>query len=170
MTTFKAPPVACRRPGPPTDSAGLGATIRPNFDLNDLAAMAVGDDPLAAQKRWFLRQTEPLRDSLAAKARKQDLSRAAVAARRRAAAVLSDRDLAFPAKRRLLFELWDECEEPAHEGDLRPEVAAGLRARELIEGLVRQKLPRGGEGAYSASELRRLNSKRSSKRRFSPYR
>lgn len=172
MTSFRAP-LECSSAGgggPPTDSAGLGATVRPNFDLNDLALSAVGDDPLAAQKRWFLRQTEELRDDLSAKAHARAVGLAPAAARRRAAEILGDRTTPAAQRRRLLFELWDESEEPSSDDDQRPEALAGARARAEIESAIREQLPEGSAEAYGAAELARLNERRASRRPFAPYR
>ena len=44
-------------------------------DWNDMALLAVGDDPHAAEKRRFLRQTESLRDELADRVRREGLVR-----------------------------------------------------------------------------------------------
>jgi hypothetical protein len=62
-------------------------------------------------------------------------------------------------RRRLLFELWDECD---------PRMASGRAARTHIEAFVRERLPRGSRMAFTPEELARLNYGRSIP--FAPYR
>jgi hypothetical protein len=85
------------------------------------------------------------------------------------------------ARRRLLFERWDECEESlgrtlriddefgtdAQLDALRSE--AGQDARKRIEAFIRRHLPRAGGDGYSAQELEALNRGRTSRARFEPY-
>lgn len=151
------------------DKAGAGATFRPSMDLTDLALKARGENPLAARQRRFLRLTEGLRDDIADRHRKRSLSRSRLRAGRNLDRIWSDEALGFAQKRRMLFRLWDECEEPEGEDDDRPEAAAGLRARRHILQFIRQKMPPGSPGAFSPGELRLLNSNRGSSRPFSPY-
>jgi hypothetical protein len=69
-------------------------------------------------------------------------------------------------RKRVLFELWDECAEsgPANV------VASARTARAVIVSFIRRKLPAGSRDAYPALELRQLNAKRTSAARFEPYR
>ncbi len=151
------------------DKAGLGATFRPSMDLNDLALKARGEDPLAARQRRFLRLTEELRDGMADRHRKRSLSRSRLRAGRNLERIWSDETLAFAQKRRMLFRLWDECEEAESDDDERPEAAAGQRARRHILQFIRQKLPPEASGAFTPAELQRMNSSRRSAQTFAPY-
>ncbi len=93
-------------------------------------------------------------------------------------------------RRRMLFARWDECEggavstdparakaPPAEVLEIRdPGVAltmyrahAGDRARFGIERFIREKLPKEGPQAFSATELAALNKTRKSARPFAPY-
>jgi hypothetical protein len=161
---------ADRARGKNDDDVGPGVTFRPNMDLTDLMLKARGEDPLAARKRRFLRLTEELRDGMADENRVKTLSQSKVRAGHNLDRVWSDPSYSFATKRRLLFQLWDECDEPQREQDDRPEAKAGLRARRHILGYVRQKLPPGSAEAFSPDELRRLNSRRESSGPFEPYR
>ena len=69
----------------------------------------------------------------------------------------------------MLFQLWDECEEPRNELDDRPEAKAGQRVRGHIIRFVRERLPAGSPEAFGLEELRRLNASRSSTKSFAPY-
>lgn len=169
LTVFKAPAGDCGGGGC-DDAAGLGLTIRPNSDLNDLVLRAKGEDPLAAKKRRFLRLTEELRDQLATRYEEANQRRAKVHASRNLERLWSDADLDFAAKRRLLFELWEECEEATGPGGEDPAVAdAGQEARDHIVAFIRRRLPPGSPEAYTPAELRRLNATRTSRQAFAPY-
>lgn len=158
-------PGACR---PAAMVPGPGG-ITPPLDLTDLALMARGEDPRAAVKRWFLRQTEDLRGEMAERYRKRSLARAPSKVNRNLARIWSDGRLSGPAKRLLLFRLWDECAEPFHEDDERPEAEVGLRTRDHIISFIRQKAPPGSPWAYTPGEIRILNGRRDSRQRFEPY-
>jgi hypothetical protein len=63
------------------------------------------------------------------------------------------------ARRAALFELWDECGEDE----------AGLRARAVVIGWIRAKLPAGSGDAYTAEEIETLQARRTSTAAFVPY-
>ncbi len=63
------------------------------------------------------------------------------------------------ARRAALFELWDECTEDD----------AGARARALVIGWIRARLPAGSPDAYTAAELDVLQMRRTSTAAFAPY-
>jgi hypothetical protein len=81
------------------------------------------------------------------------------------AAVWRYREWSLQTRKRILFELWDECAERGSAAEL----AAAGAARAIIIGFIRRRLPKGTAAAYSAAELARLNRQRSSKARFEPY-
>jgi hypothetical protein len=70
-----------------------------------------------------------------------------------------------PAQRRLaLFALWDECDEgESSRGE------AGERARTMVIGWIRAKLPEGSPDAFTADEIAKLDAARSSRQHFVPY-
>jgi hypothetical protein len=69
------------------------------------------------------------------------------------------------ARRRLLFQLWDECAESGS-----PEVLATARAvRGTVLAFIRRRLPRGSRHAYPDEELAALNRSRTSRETFAPY-
>ena len=70
-----------------------------------------------------------------------------------------------PTRKRILFELWDECAELGNT-ELR---AAGDEARAIVSDFVRRYLPRDGEYAYTVAELHALNAERASAHTFAPY-
>jgi hypothetical protein len=70
-----------------------------------------------------------------------------------------------PDERKLvLFELWDECVEG--EG---LQAEAGARARLMVIGWIRARLPPGAPGAYTPHDLAALDAHRSSHAHFAPY-
>src|SRR5262245_46926261 len=68
-------------------------------------------------------------------------------------------------RRRILFELWDECAEMGEAF----RVAGGRAAREAIEDFVRKFLPENSAWGYTRAELAALNRHRESRRAFTPY-
>lgn len=134
------------------------------FDVTDWLMRMAGRDPYLAAKLRFLERTRAERVELAAEYRKELLRNVTVIVRGHAA-----RAWAAPGdaadKRRLLFELWDEC----IEGGSEDERQAAELARAAVLGFVQSHLPAGSEHGYSAEELAELNRTRSSKQPFAPY-
>lgn len=95
-------------------------------------------------------------------------------------AILADRSLTPAARRALLFQRWDECDE-AYQGPLGeiPEDAittiddarrdTAERARRTIEAFVARRLPPGRKDSFTARELQDLNGRRQSRQPFAPY-
>jgi len=131
-----------------------------DFDVYVLFMKAVGDDPFTYQRIWIMDQTGPLRDRLADEARAEDLRRAMRDLRPRLSRIWNDRNRPPHARRRRIFETWDECEETTPEG---------RTARSEIESYVRDRLPCDGRDAYTDEELRALNARRESEEPFDPY-
>ncbi len=148
------------RPGVGVDSPALSSPrgVTGQFDLNDAMQRAAGNDPFAAERRWFLRETEAFRDQLADRQRLRDSRRGAQMVRRRLETILSGPG-SDAERRRRVFELWDECAEDE----------VGGRAREAVIAFVRERLPEGSLHAYTDAELARLNGGRESRAAFSPY-
>ena len=137
----------------------VGPRFRPSLDLNDIMLRMVGDDPLAAKKRRFLRLTQSLRDDMSKRAQTNAQRHAYRRLKGRLQRVWEDGRLSLGAKRQVLFALWDESleEKGERQGD---EPATGREARELIIETIKQKMPQGSAEAYSEAELRALNHRR----------
>jgi len=67
-------------------------------------------------------------------------------------------------RKAVLFELWDECAEG--EG---PTGVAGEKARAMVIGWIRARLPVGTPAGFTPAELAVLDGRRSSHQHFSPY-
>lgn len=86
------------------------------------------------------------------------------------------------AKRELLFQRWDECDEAfavRPGGEITAEAASAIdtarvetaeKARRTIEAFIRRQLPRGSASGYTAAELSDMNRRRRSQQKFEPYR
>ncbi len=135
----------------------VGATIR--FDITDAAERRHGNDPYQAERRWFLSETEELRERLGTE-------------HRTATAVTEERglrgsleriwgDTTKPASRRRasLFRIWDDLAEDE----------TGMPMRRAVLTFIRTRLPQGSPDAYPAEELAALNGRRQSDEAFAPY-
>jgi hypothetical protein len=137
---------------------GLGAS----FDITDIAMRAAGMDPYASAKLRHLDNTRDMRVELGKQHRASllaaspDLMRGNIEA---ALASVSDAQ----ARKQVLFELWDECAETGEPAL----VEAGTAARATILEYIQQEMT--GPNAYTLSDLRRLNSRRTSSIAFEPY-
>jgi hypothetical protein len=74
-------------------------------------------------------------------------------------------DWPLELRRRILFQLWDECAERG------PEVIVhgGAAARAIILRFIEWRLPSGSAHGFTDAELDELNARRDSVQRFSPY-
>jgi len=118
-------------------------------------------DPYASRKRKLLDDTIDERAQQGGAYRAEQLSRSAELMR----ANLDQLRAATPTElREALFELWDECAEG--EG---PTGEAGTRARAMVIGWIRARLPAGSAGAYTPAEIAALDARRSSTQHFAPY-
>lgn len=119
----------------------------------------------------FLVNTATLRARLRAETQREHERRAIADLGATMRAIWSDTTLDDASRRRALFELWDDCAEARE--DASPEDAAraeaGAKARRVIEAFVRRTAAPNSKGAYTATELTRLNAARRSVARFDPY-
>lgn len=139
------------------------------FDLTEAVMMIVGDDPYRADKERFLAATVELRQGLCEAAHQERLRTALFELDRNLDAIWQDQRRAATARRELLFQLWDECLEPAPDTtDLTERTA--LQARATILEYIQKNLPAGSPLAYPEQELLALNQRRRSKAPFDPYR
>jgi hypothetical protein len=133
---------------------GFGA----NADLNDFFYRQVGVDPYSPLRAQFLAITFEMRMDMAVAA-----DRANTEARLRELPLALARmwlysPMPAAARRRLLFELWQET----------AETPAGATARSEIERFIRTALPCGSRHAYTPAELAAYD-RASPERGFAPY-
>jgi hypothetical protein len=79
-------------------------------------------------------------------------------------ALWSERARPAAERRRLLFALWDECDEGSDPA------APASAARAVVLAFIARTLPAGSPDAYAPAELAALNQIRQSQARFEPYR
>lgn len=139
---------------------GLGAS----FDVSDAMMRRAGIDPYASYKLKVLDETRDERVAIGKRHRTEQLALAKQHVQKhleRLWATTSDP----AARKRALFELWDDCAETGS-AEL---VAAGAAARAHVIGFIRAKLPAGSAHAYTSAEIARFNKQRKSRAPFSPY-
>lgn len=143
---------------------GLPLGISGRFAVDDMVMRWAGQDPYAARKLSFMDRTRPQRMRMAAAERSLDLRDAVTHTPRLLSRVW--RGPGTPRqRRRLLFQLWDECAETGSD----EVVTAAREVRAAIVGFIRRELPAESAQAYSAGELDALNAARTSRERFDPY-
>jgi hypothetical protein len=120
-------------------------------------------DPYSSRKLKLLDDTRDARVHIGGKYRAEQLDRSAMLATQNVQAVWQS--TADPVQRKqALFTLWDECVEG--EG---PAGEAGARARAIVIGWIRAKLPAGSRGAFTVDEIAKLDAARTSRQHFAPY-
>lgn len=130
------------------------------FDITEAIMRSRGQDPLSAERRWFLEQTEEMRDRLAAEAQRDGATREARRMNGRLRRLWNDPNKTPAERRRAIFELWESCD---------PTGAEGRAAREAIETFVRNELPASESNAYTRQEIEAMNAHRPANDRFNPY-
>lgn len=135
------------------------------FDLTDWAMRRMGEDPYRYEKALFLEQTRELREHMAEEERTELLREALHDLPEYLAKIWSTRRWTPAERRRILFQLWDDCAEAGRDDVVR----AAAQARATIVEFVRELLPRGSADAYTDAELEELNASRGSSARFEPY-
>jgi hypothetical protein len=115
-------------------------------------------DPYSSRKLELLDDTRDERVAMGTSHRKQQAVRSAEYMTRNLE-TLWTREPRPIARRAALFELWDECGEDD----------AGLRARAVVIGWIRAKLPAGSADAYTDEEVHALQARRTSTAAFAPY-
>lgn len=145
---------------------------------NEWALAMSGSDPSAAAKAGFLARTAPFRQRLATGFAALQFREGLRALPGQLLAIWTDRSLPVATRRRLLFQRWDDCQEPLAVPTAVPEATASIDearaqtaaiARETIEGFVRRHLGPTSKDAFTPDELRRLNRTRRSRTPFAPY-
>jgi hypothetical protein len=180
--SYVDPMKRCGKPPRPCFRAKLHKDGRITFRKT---VQPMGPPGLAAilnrQKAELLEATRELRFKMAAKFAREQLDRRLNGLRHEIGGLWARASLSEARRREMIFERWDECEEPGESKELpgfgklkgseldQARVDSGREARATIERWIRKKLPKGSAQAYSEHELRLLNNKRVSKQKFSPY-
>lgn len=143
------------RPGIQTNGFSASGT----FDVTEAIMFAAGQDPLRAERDWFMRHTEELRQRLEAEHRRAEMAAALPRLRGRLERVWATTRRSAAARRARIFALWDDMADDD----------TGREARRIVIEFVREVIPAGADDAYSEEELRRLNASRESRDAFAPY-
>lgn len=161
--------VACETPDDrPTKNLSDDAAVIPvvggKADLTAWLHRKFIGDPYASRKLKLLDTTREARAQIGASHRSEQRDRASELAQRNLDALWkATTDLA--ERKAALFALWDECsEEENKDGE------AGARARAIVIGWIRAKLPAGSPSAFTSDEIAKLDASRTSREHFAPYR
>lgn len=149
----------------------------------DLLSAAAGDDPYARIKQKLLKETFEMRLQMAVGFQKTQLDKRLRRLDSDLKTIWTDDKRELAARKKLLFERWDDCDEPEQLGasalpgfgaiddsslDEARQTAA-LSARRRILKFIREHAPKGSAEAFTAEELDQLNRRRVSKEKFAPY-
>lgn len=148
--------------------------------LPELVRKAQGRELWAHDKAKLARRTFDLRLGIAVAYAEKQIDRRLATLYRDLLEIWGQSAKAPVARRRTIFERWDECDEKMrvklpgfeHATDTRIDAlraSAGEKARDKITSFIRKQLPKGSEHAYGDEELAELNRRRHSKARFAPY-
>ncbi len=135
------------------------------FDVTDTVMMLGGDDAYSAAKLRLLDDTREQRLAMSAEACEERLDQTLYALRGDLESIWQDPALTAEAKRRTIFQLWDDCAEEGAESV----VTHGKMARVTIVEFIKKVLPEDSPFAYTRDELVALNARRASNARFEPY-
>lgn len=124
------------------------------FDLD-----ALFSDVYRYERQRFLDDTEALRGRLEAEHRARTNADALRRLPGRLELLWTRGTRSAAARRRAIFELWDQADDDD----------TGRRARAIVERWVRERLPAGSDDAFGDAELARLNATRESAAPFAPY-
>lgn len=142
--------------------------------------LAKGIDPSRSAKADLLDRTRALRTQLAIAWSRERIDERLAALDAELLALWADHERTREARRALLFERWDECDErfsvaPPDIPQLamseidRYRLRAASEARTRIVRFVRRHLPPSSGHRYTKAELDQLNARRVSQDRFAPY-
>lgn len=145
---------------------GFSSPLSLAFDLTEAVMMLRDDDPYRPGKMKFLEETRELRARLCGEAHTERLRQALFALPKELDRAWRDTSQTPEARRRLLFQRWDECADTRGDDEL---ARAGALARATVLAYIRQHLPAGSAHAYTHEELLALNAVRVSREPFAPY-
>lgn len=147
----------------PLEPSSGGRVGHGKLDITDMLMRKFVGDPYASRKLKLLDTTFEERAAMGAQHKAEDRARSAELMQRNLVALW--RTTTDPVERRAaLFTLWDECGEG--EG---PDGDAGQRARGMVIGWIRAKLPAGSPDAFTPAEIAALQAHRTSRQPFVPY-
>ncbi|MEM7152701.1 MAG: hypothetical protein AAF799_07655 [Myxococcota bacterium] len=146
--------------------------------LDDLIRKGSGQEINTHLKLIFLEGTAELRHRMARTHAEERLNARLDALDKELQTLWYRSGLPAAQRREALFQLWDDCIEAPPRGSakvsdeqelerLRQSIAA--KARKEIIQFIRRHVGQGTEDGYSAEELQRLNARRGSRERFTPY-
>jgi hypothetical protein len=151
----------------------------------DLINAAAGEDPYARLKAKLLEATFEMRLGMAVAFQRKQIDKRLARLGGELDKIWADERRDLKSRKELLFQRWDECDEPeavasptselpgfgvveSSELDEARQDAAGS-ARRLIEKFIREHAPKGSAEAFTAAELSDMNGRRASEQKFSPY-
>lgn len=151
----------------------------------DLIAAAAGQDPYARIKAKLLEATFEMRLGMAVNFQKQQIDKRLARLGGELDKIWADDRRDLGSRKELLFQRWDECDEPEEVASPTAELPgfgevenselddarqdAATSARRLIETFIRKHAPKGSPEAFTAAEISDMNRRRASKQKFSPY-
>jgi hypothetical protein len=136
-----------------------------NWDLTDAVMRSRGEDPYRYEKHKVMARTFERRAAMKAQYDRAHMRAALDDLPLYLFAVWHEPRWSPELRRRILFELWDEC---AEEGNSLI-ASGGAEARRTIEEFVRVHLPAGSPLGFTREELDGLNAHRLSRQGFAPY-
>lgn len=152
----------------------------------DLISAAAGEDPYARLKAKLLKATFEMRLGMAIDFQKRQLDKRLSRLEGELDKIWADSRRELSARKELLFQRWDECDEPDDEvADGQAELpgfgavesseldearhGAAASARKRILKFIREHAPKGSAEAFTAAEIADMNRRRASKQEFDPY-
>lgn len=152
--------------------------VEVEYDPVGVARLSIGKDPSPRIKAQLLAATFEMRMEVATKYHKERLLEQLAGIGDELDGIWN-RSLSVAERKRLLFELWDECDEPGGQlpgfqtadasalDEIRRQYAKA--ARQKIIRFIRSVVPAEGPDAYTDIELATLNHRRVSEHPFAPY-
>ena len=141
----------------PVQGRGVSASF--SFDVSEAVMGARGQDVHRAEREWFLRETETLRDGLETTYRRQLAASGARRVRAELSRIWGASGLSPIRKRREILDFYADLDEGA----------LGDSARRVVAEFVRTYLPADSVHAFTAEELARFNRGRAEGQRLEPY-
>lgn len=150
----------------------------------DILSAAAGQDPYARLKAALLKATFEMRLGMAVDFQKRQLDKRLSRLDNELDKIWTDERRNLGARKELLFQRWDECDEPddtAAQAELpgfgavesseldQARQSAAASARKRILKFIRERAPKGSAEAFTAAELADMNRRRASKQKFDPY-
>ncbi|HVI03970.1 MAG TPA: hypothetical protein VM869_35005 [Enhygromyxa sp.] len=150
----------------------------------DILSAAAGEDPYARLKAALLKATFEMRLGMAIDFQKRQLDKRLSRLDSELDKIWADERRDLSSRKELLFQRWDECDEP-EDTDAGAELpgfgpvenselddarqGAAASARKQILKFIREHAPKGSTEAFTAAELADMNRRRASKQKFNPY-